>query len=375
MKHREYIPEFDGFRGISILLVMLFHFWVYDGTAVVGKAVSYFARVGWAGVDVFFVLSGFLITKILLSSRDSPHYWRNFYIRRSLRIFPLYYSIMTIMLLGALAVKAFGISIDDPAIKMVDHIWISFLYLTNFAYALYGKNYVPMDIVWSLAVEEQFYLIYPFIVRYASAIRLKQFLITAIVLAPMLRVASFVATDGRWEPSYVLLSSRMDALAIGGLLVLVLRDHSDVARQRIASAAPWIGVAALLTLLTFNYHDVEVISLGYSLVALAAAAMMLRVLQYRELWFSRLLRNRALVYIGQISYGLYLLHLIGRVLVDQIMLRGMLGVFREDFTLALLRLTLLMGTAVILATISYYSFESPILRLKERFAASSQRHP
>ncbi|RMH26225.1 MAG: acyltransferase, partial [Planctomycetota bacterium] len=168
MIHRRgYIPEFDGLRGVAILLVMAFHIWRYTGDAVAGRAVSLVAGMGWAGVDVFFVLSGFLITGILLDTKGRPRYWRNFFIRRSLRIFPLYYAVMTALVAGAVVIDRLDLAIDDPALATIDKAWINYLYLTNFVKAFWGANVVPLDIAWSLAVEEQFYIFFPFVVRWA----------------------------------------------------------------------------------------------------------------------------------------------------------------------------------------------------------------
>src|SRR5262245_18793747 len=97
-----YMPELDGLRGVAIALVMMYHVWLYQGASAVGRAVSRFAGIGWCGVDVFLAMSGFLITGILVDSLGSPHYLRNFFVRRSLRIFPLYYAVMTLLVVGAL---------------------------------------------------------------------------------------------------------------------------------------------------------------------------------------------------------------------------------------------------------------------------------
>ncbi|MCC7083966.1 MAG: acyltransferase, partial [Pirellulales bacterium] len=97
---RRHIPELDGVRGLSILLVLLYHYWSYQGASPIGQPIGRLAGIGWCGVDVFFVLSGFLITSILLNTRTKPNYWWNFLVRRGLRIFPLYYAVLTAILLA-----------------------------------------------------------------------------------------------------------------------------------------------------------------------------------------------------------------------------------------------------------------------------------
>ena len=371
-KRRGYIPEFDGMRGIAIILVMLFHLWNYTGGNAIGHAISAVARTGWSGVDVFFVLSGFLITGILLDTRGSKHYWRKFYIRRSLRIFPLYYAVMTAIVLGAIVIKRLGIEIDDPALKTVDRAWINYFYLTNFVKAFYGGDFVPLDIAWSLAVEEQFYLIFPFVVCWTSRRTLKIILIAAIVLAPILRYLSLEWSESfdapRHMAAYVLPYCRMDTLAMGGLAVLLVRDSSDQV-IRVLSIAAWPAlIAAGVTLSLWGRPDVQFVVAGYSVVAFASMAIMLRVFSGDRPILGRFFRQPWLVYVGKISYGLYLLHLIARAMIDQLILRGHGQAFRDDLGLALLRFAMVAAVAVIMATVSFYAFERPILRLKNRFA-------
>jgi peptidoglycan/LPS O-acetylase OafA/YrhL len=362
-----YIPEFDGMRGIAILLVMLFHFWRFKGGGVAGTAVGAVAHIGWAGVDIFFVLSGFLITRILLSSKGEPHYWRNFYIRRSLRIFPLYYAVMTVVLIAALLSRVGFFTIADPAFAAADRVWINFLYLTNFARAMYGIDYVPLDIAWSLAIEEQYYLLYPLVVWWASRQNLKRFLLAAILLAPVFRVASMYLTGSR-DGAYVLPFCRMDALALGGMTAMILEDGSVKVKRWISLSWPLLAVFAVFMLSFYTRADIEFGFIGYSSVALASAAFIVYLFQGNRTFATGFLRNRMLVHIGKVSYGLYLLHLFARAAVDRV-LPGLLGRgWQQSFALSSIRLLTLMVVSLILATLSFYLFERRILALKDKYA-------
>ncbi len=259
---KRYVPELDGLRAIAIGMVMLYHCWRYSGPDAVGRAISSFTSTGWAGVDVFFVVSGFLITGILLDSRNKPHPWRTFYARRSLRIFPLYYLVTTVLLISALVVIYFDLPVRDANIDNIDGIWWNYLYLTNFGRAFYGVDAVPFDISWSLAVEEQYYLVYPFIVHAVSQRRLKHILVGSVVGAALCRWGSFVVFDGEWIPAYVLPFCRMDQLALGGLACLAIREQNESTLRWIRRFSLPLVVAAALVLALFGRGDIEFIRFG-----------------------------------------------------------------------------------------------------------------
>jgi peptidoglycan/LPS O-acetylase OafA/YrhL len=182
------IPALDGIRGIAILCVMLYHFTFYGGiepTLIVDKVYYHTALVGWFGVDLFFVLSGFLITGILYDTASAPQYFRNFYARRVLRIFPLYY--------GTLAVFFFliplVIDISDTFEELLrDQLWY-WSYLVNVQIALeYWPSFFALGHFWSLAVEEQFYLVWPLVVFFLKRRSLIAICVVCIVGAFLVRV-------------------------------------------------------------------------------------------------------------------------------------------------------------------------------------------
>ena len=373
-----YMPELDGMRAIAIGAVMLYHFWDYRGSNlvghwdysvsnVVGQAVSVVASTGWAGVDVFFAISGFLITGILLDAKDRSGYFRRFFIRRSLRIFPLYYAVTTLILVAGLLIKYLDLPVSSPSLNSLDRLWVNYLYLVDFAVAFGDSNSVPLAIAWSLAIEEQFYLVYPFIVLYTSRRTLMRVLLASLVLAPALRILFFLWTDN-YSTAYSLPFCRMDNLAVGGVALLILRHGSELTRERVIRATPWIWAVTVIFLFSWTRKDLPYVMIGYSLVAMATAATIVCLQRSRWLWLLSLLRRPSMIYIGRISYGLYLLHLFVRLAVDQGPLKALIAGAGIDLGATVLRLGLLFIGAIAAATVSWYAFEKPILKLKDRFA-------
>src|SRR5450631_3618935 len=176
---RPFMPELDAVRGIAVLGVVLLHAfdWQYAGLSVGPWASRFMAATqpGWMGVNLFFVLSGFLITGILLDSKNKPHFYRRFYTRRALRILPAYYLLLILLLLLRTSSAAF--------------VGLSFIYLANMT-NFFGVScdYGPL---WSLAVEEHFYIIWPTIVRAVTRRRLALFSMAIAIVVPVLRAASF----------------------------------------------------------------------------------------------------------------------------------------------------------------------------------------
>jgi peptidoglycan/LPS O-acetylase OafA/YrhL len=359
-----YVRSLDGIRGLAIALVMLYHGWTYarHGEVTVGFVVDVVRQVGWAGVDVFFVLSGFLITGILLKTKDQPGYWRTFWVRRSLRIFPLYYAVLVLVLVGG--------SLFAGLAKGIDNVWVNFLYLTNIWIGLKGEDLVPLDIAWSLAIEEQFYLLFPLLVRFCRERTLMVVLLAVVITAPVVRYLTWSYGAQPVLGPYVLPHCRMDALAMGALLRLAT-EHTNASHLVILRrmAAP-LCVAALLVLCLLTRKDIGFIVAGYTLNALASAALLYRVVfASSSSILRRVFENRALCYLGRISYGVYLLHLIARVAVVKVLVH----VFpRSEVNGTWFCAAQLTGMTVLtlgLATISFRYFEQPILRLKDRWAA------
>jgi peptidoglycan/LPS O-acetylase OafA/YrhL len=353
---------------VAILLVIAYHGWDYHGPNEVGRALTAVARQGWVGVDVFFAMSGFLITRILLASRDSPRYYSSFWVRRSLRIFPLYYAVLTLLVAAVLGAAAVGIELGDLTVDQAKRSWINYLYLSNFAVAWLGSNVILLDISWSLAVEEQFYLLYPVVVRRLSRRRLELAMVAAIALAIPLRWFSFRYVPGTVHGPYALPYCRMDALAVGCLAALLLERSDRSAARVVARAALPLWIAAAVTVLAFMRNELVMVLIGYLLVSAATAATILRVQLGEWAWLTRQLRRPLLVQVGKLSYGIYLLHLFVRAGVNRVPWLGATSADRNTIPVVAVRFVLIGGVGILLAWLSWRFFESKFLRLKDRLA-------
>lgn len=285
--------QLDSIRGLAILLV-LFH----NTDAFAGSPVLFLTSYGWMGVDLFFVLSGFLITGILLDADPHQSYFKNFYVRRCLRIWPLYYAVLFLM---------FGLM---PLIRPVDaHIilersspwWAYPLFLQNFLVRVPTLAAGPLGVTWSLAVEELFYVVWPFFVRYLAPARLKHIALLVILFSPLLRY--FLLTQHVFVYSNPF--CRLDGLMAGALLVLLLRTETFSPARYLNLAWSLLLLSAPLAYFSELRHTAWLI---YSLSALGSAALIYLALFSRQAWLQSALRNRFLAFTGVISYGLYLLH-------------------------------------------------------------------
>src|SRR5262245_58290490 len=215
-----FIRELDGLRGIAILMVMVHRFWPRTGVGVAADV----AGAGWIGVDLFFVISGFLIAGILLGTKGDPGYFRNFYARRALRILPLYY----LFVIGVFV--AFAHNAEFLA-RSGSPFWY-LVHLGNVPEGLLGLN-TPYWIapVWSLAIEEQFYLTFPWLVKWLDVRRLTIILVSMIAIAPVIRLITMFAFPDQERVQYLFTLCRIDTIAIGCLLAVVMRSV-DVERWR-----------------------------------------------------------------------------------------------------------------------------------------------
>jgi peptidoglycan/LPS O-acetylase OafA/YrhL len=354
-----HICELDGLRAVAVFLVFLNHF----GPAGSLPGTLLVRQIGWIGVDVFFVLSGFLITGILLDS-TSRSYYRDFYIRRSLRIFPLYYGLLIAMLFWMNLWKG-GFHYREMIATWGHPAWL-FLYLGNIRTAITGISppsaFVPM---WSLHVEEQFYLIFPFIVGRLSRQALMRTLIAVVSGAPLLRLALWWMYPTAPLMQYMLLPCRMDGLALGALIALRLRMGPWlIPRAKLATAAAVLFAAACAGFVWGgrSFDSPFERTLGYSLFSAAFAGCVLWVILFRGSAATNWLNARPLQFIGKISYGIYLLQMpVGDFL------SGLGHVSRSwNGTVSCFLITGVLCVA--LATLSWYFWERPFLRLKDFLA-------
>ena len=366
------VPELDGLRAFAILPVIFCHCYPRDGFF---GWVGFVGAGGWMGVDLFFVLSGYLITGILLRTVDDPHYYRNFIVRRALRIFPLYY--VCLALFTAAAWLGGGQQWSD--MQKWGLGWFV-VYLGNVRTALHGFppvfSFIPL---WSLQIEEQFYVLYPLVVLLLSRQNLRRFLVGCVVTAPLLRVFLVLFVTGSSGARYVLMPCRMDALALGGLVAILARCEPArwPSRAQVRSAALIAGFAALAVYAfawrsqpaESPFHPLTS-SLGYSLNGIAFASLLAIVVLSPSPVLAAVLRWRPFTYTGEIAYGLYLLHgpaaWMGRKLV-----MATIGVEVAPHSAAAVPITFL--ASYLAAGLSWRYFESPVLALKDRFTSPARR--
>ena len=356
------ITQLDGVRGIAILLVIVWHYFACQIIAEPKSIISYCRlalSLTWSGVDLFFVLSGFLIAGILLDHRNSPNFFRVFYLRRVCRIFPLYF-----LILGLFIFLTVTPLFTSPSFQWLFHdplpIWSYASFTQNLFMGVRG-DFGPhwLGITWSLAVEEQFYLFVPLLVYLLPRRTLACVLAVAVLATPLLRIASpgfhaFVNTP--W---------RSDSLLSGALLAVLVRWHPFVSAVRqhrsmlLALFILLLAGAAIMTLRpvhfgAFNHLWLAALYSTFILIAFIGS----------EPFLGRMLGSRALVWFGQLSYGIYMFH------------QGVSGLLHgllrhsapEIRTLSDAGITLLsLCITLALAMVSYRFFESPLTRFGHRF--------
>lgn len=304
MKKR--IPELDGLRGIAILLVVSFHYLnnqLINNTHPLAKVISKMTSFGWIGVDLFFVLSGFLIGSVLLKTHQSANYFSTFYIRRLLRIVPNYYLLLVIFLL-VVSLPYFQSNYFLTGNNVIP-AWSYFAMVHNlFMSQMSNLGNDAISVTWSIGIEEQFYLIFPFLLFWVRKKWLPYLLALMIISAPLFRLQF-----DHWIPPYVLLYCRMDALAFG-ILAAYYFDNGFIFRMSVKYKnilLLTLGLSLVTCLYLFlKYNDLGVFrNTLFSIIFFIAIVF---ALSDRESIFRTFLRNRPLMWIGTISYSLYLFH-------------------------------------------------------------------
>lgn len=336
----DYISNLDGLRAIAVLLVLWAHFPAISNP-VLSKLllINYQSLGGYLGVDIFFVLSGFLITRILLNNKQNEMSLSLFFIRRSLRIFPVYYLVIAFLALVA------------PSIQL----WWCAAYLSNFYFAFDTKNHFLRH-TWSLAVEEHFYLVWPFVVYYLPARSSK---LVASLYAPSAALLFAILTLAVFLPEnaaaliYRGSMYRMMSLAAGASLAYnesFMRNHLDVRPMKFALFALFLGVTTFSAKFLLSPLSPLLIQVAGTLFS---AGVVIIAIWSKSRSMMAILDNRALRYIGSISYGLYLYHYI---IYEYF---GMTNGTVVETSRAILAIIL----TFIVASLSYKFFEKPILNL------------
>jgi peptidoglycan/LPS O-acetylase OafA/YrhL len=301
------IPELDGVRGVAILLVLLFHF---QGVRPpwVPKFLTYPMVIGWSGVDLFFVLSGFLITRILIATRGSSNYFSAFYARRALRILPLY--LLAVFLCFRVGLPlADRLRIPVEADRTVEP-WF-WLHVSNWASA-FGRDVEPLSHFWSLAIEEQFYAVWPLVVLLVPRRRLALACAAIAAASATARMAAAFA-GAPAEALHRLTVFRIDALAIGGLLAAVAVDVR--LRERLRNRLRLVGSVSFALLVAAlvagrGATAPPMTRYGYTLFAVFYAVFVFAAFDASGStgWLSARLRSPGLRAFGKYSYAIYVFH-------------------------------------------------------------------
>jgi peptidoglycan/LPS O-acetylase OafA/YrhL len=342
----EYYKNLDGVRAIASLMVMFFHFFQNVET---NYFITRLMNFGQTGVSLFFVLSGFLITRILLYTKENKNFFKNFYFRRSLRIFPLYYFYLLIFYFGF----NFFFNKDSPSFLEGFHY---FVYLQNFA-TTFNWNEVGPSHFWSLAVEEHFYLFWPFIIFFVNRKKLLYIIIFIIVFALILR---FIMVSQRLSVFYFTFT-RFDSLAIGGLLAIL--ELKTFFQKNNGFKFLFVAICSFSILILIYYFfkgEENVIFqmfkyLGLSLFYFGIIGYLLCL--EKNHYLNRFLNFSFFSYTGKISYGLYVYNPLVFLLSERY-----LGIDNVIYNMLVSFMLVYL-----VSSISFYFFESKFLLLKKYF--------
>lgn len=362
---RRRVPELDGIRGAAIMMVLVFHYvacTVPEGATGLMKALQVGPRLLWTGVDLFFVLSGFLIGGILLDAKNSPNYFKTFYMRRFHRILPLYFVWITLFFIGARFSS--GPLFDVIFRGNVPEWSYAFFFQNLFTWKTlsYGPAWVSMT--WSLAVEEQFYLLLPMAIRFLSARSFVILTAACVVAAPLLRTVLLITgVDGvQIHPT---LPCRADALGLGVLSACALRNEHCTAwlrsHSRVLYGVFGAGVVGAAYLWRWPSAWAQ-ITFGYTVMAILYTSLLLIAVIDQRSPLTRIVRHPILVKLGNISYGLYIVHTGALFLAFAIIGAPPFVTSVGTALLAAATLAAVLG----IAELSWRYFELPIVRRGQR---------
>lgn len=362
---RSHMPELDAIRGLAILGVVFYHgfYWTRDLTVY-----SFWQRVflktmsaGQYGVNLFFILSGFLITGILLNTRDRKDYYKRFYVRRALRILPAYYLTLVILVVFRLTSKGF--------------LWMSLLYSSNLS-LLFGIT-MSYAVLWSLAVEEHFYLVWPAAVKKISPRGLMALAVSLMVLSPALRFCCALLPTkyaGIEQGCMYYTWDCADGLALGAAMALAIRGMNDDRKKLLRLSFLLIAIGFLIAGAGYPFGILTRMNpVGAALQWVPwhfglAGLLGIFVVVGSGKW-KGIVAPRILTFVGAISYGLYLYHLLFLIAYQWVARRT--G-FEQRLNLDLWQRTWIPFTinataAAVFSYLSRWYFEEPFLRLKDRW--------
>lgn len=364
----QHIPALDGIRGLAILVVTFYRFSKGPETgSFIGDSVFSLLSWGQHGVDLFFVLSGFLITGILFDSKEKSNYLSSFFGRRALRIFPLYFGVLLVCfgllpLFGATLFRA-----QEP------HQWWIWLYGTNVFQSLQGDWCLgPFDHFWSLAVEEHFYLVWPFVIGFFSRTSAMRVCVGLIVFSVVGRVLWMLGGGNEITPS-VLTLFRADALAVGAWLALAAREPGGI-RSLVPAAWITMAVTGLLLLPLLALHRRFLMIPEALLAWFFGAFLVIGVTDRGESRLGWLWNNAPMQTLGKYSYGMYVYQNLFIVLLAPALTTNDLILELESPMLGRLCYMAIMTMVTFgIAMASWHLFENHFLKFKDYFAAGDAK--
>jgi peptidoglycan/LPS O-acetylase OafA/YrhL len=375
-------PALDGLRGSAVLAVLVCH---YSSLLPQSPAVGTL-ELGWAGVDLFFVISGFLITGILFDAKGSAHFFRNFYARRTLRIVPLYYGSLAVTLLVMLALRFTSVSPRGG----LEQLWAAqpslWTYTANYwipaqkTWSPWAEIVIPL---WSLSVEEQFYLLWPLVVFRFSRRALIWICVAVFAGALLVRLGITASGATTWFAIYTMTPTRADALAAGALVALLLRSPNDEAHRRTRTLSNRAAVISAVALCFISggfdpIHHPWLRNFLYTDLAILFAAVLFWSIDAGSLRGipSRFYSLPVLRTIGGYSYGVYVVHLPLMYLLTATATRwNRYDPIHPTWPASLALIAVNVAVTGGVALLSFHFFEKQFLKLKCHFPDRPARQP
>jgi peptidoglycan/LPS O-acetylase OafA/YrhL len=358
---RRYYPALDGLRGIAILMVVIFHNFGF---------INYFF-FGWLGVDLFFVLSGLLITEILLKTCNKPNYLRNFFLRRILRIFPLYYLLLVICLI----ILPLLPSLKDSMQYYTTHQWWFWLYLQNWLYILHPPERDNLLLhLWSVAVEEQFYLIWPFAILFIKNRKvLLSIVITLLIAIMATRSLLWITNTEGLQYFNLYIFTRIDGICLGCALALIRNIKPDFIQKYTALLVSFFAALNFFFFFVNRVHDFSFPYypfIGYTTFAILFTILVNECASGNKGWITVIFSSSILRFFGKISYGFYIIHWPIYKLTNE-KFKEYLSNTAIGNNISTMVLSAFLATclAFALSVLSFYFFENRFLHLKNRFTS------
>lgn len=370
MNKLTHIKELDGLRALAILMVCIAHFYqvdelsLYTDNKLFGVITFKLSQLGLKGVELFFILSGYLITRILLNTKNSPNYFKSFYMRRVLRIFPLYYFVL---FLSFIVLPSF-ISLSSEAQQIIGAQWKLWTYTSNMFF-IFPVNWDISSFpnfghFWSLSVEEHFYLIWPFIIYYFRSSKIIHIMWFVFFFSMTCWIFGFYALIFKWTTL-----TYASALAMGGILAYYEYRNKLLIEKLYIRISKYASIFLFLFVLSaFMPRSMGMIGslIGY-VVSLLFFSMLVLMAVFGNSKIKMVFDHKILFFIGKISYGIYIYHGLLRPYFKEFFYYPMHDFFGGGIFTSMIYTISVTFVSIFLAYVSWELFEKHILKLKKYF--------